>query len=337
MAPITSASALPKLMRLSVSPNTTARASAALAAAPFFFSMSAHLFLTAGQHSSHWHFIFIAIVIQISGKLIAVPVAFLLLIFGLVLPDLEVSLIGVSTLALIYGANIGSWAAAARLARLLYWSPNVIDLQRWHIDGKLDAVQFSREDPYNRGWAAFGRLVHRASGEAWDSQLEWDDELIISLLATKFVSLSEPELLWCDPGSSLSVDSLLGALERWNKGWRGQPGRWLRQWISFQPVADEPSATSEQSKSSQNRVVHHMTAPVLYEKTLRFVIVLFECIRRSELKAKCDQRKQLLHVLSIQRSGNMSWFYTHLRSCLDQRALSKTVGTAEPLAGEEIG
>ena len=147
---------------------------------------------------------------------------------------------GISTLALVYAAHVGTWSGAGRLVTMLRWSTDMINMERWHTDGKMNAITFGKgpqteHDPYDRGGDAARRLTARASNENATRLLSWIDEVVIALLAIKFASLTRAELDWKETGKEQgpSVQELLYRLQRWNKGWEGQPGTWLREWTSF--------------------------------------------------------------------------------------------------------
>lgn len=321
----------------------TLRVTAAGAAFPIFLSMVAHVFLSTGHHRKNWSLSFLATCLLIASKFVAIPLGLALLLAGLVIADLEVSLVGVSSLAFVYAAQVGTWDGASRLVVFLLWAPNMLSMQRWHIDGRAEAVIFDDDNPdsYNRGRQAFRRLIAYAD-ENSNTAIGWLDELIIALLATKFASLTQKELDWKECNDRPSVVELLTKLARWDKGWKGQPGIWLRKWTSFQPM--ELIGPPPGQQSTVQVLVRPSSGPVtealpsqtnvqtiqvsdLYEETLRFVIVIFECIRRSSIKTKKEQRRELLRVLEVSRGdGDMGWFHDLIRRCVDDNAANRALG-----------
>lgn len=305
-----------------------------------------------GRRYQHWSTFRIGIVLLFTSKVIAIPLGIVLLVAGLVLADLEISLVGVSSLAFVYAAQVGSWNGATRLAFLLRWCPDVFSLERWHVDGKGEARVFGKNDTYQRSSHAINRLLSRASEEDSDSILGWGDEFIIAMLAIKFVALTGSELFWIESPGKPSLAELLDpqsarTLSRWEKGWMGQPGIWVRQWTSFQPgppsapaltqatpllpavpASTSPSASNAPASMPVAAGLSGVEGSAAYEKTLRFVVVIFECIRRSRLSSEKEQRRNFLDVLRVQRDGNMTWFSELVRRCLegDHRAIDRSVG-----------
>lgn len=329
---------------------------------PIFCTMLSHAFLVLRRQKYNWIAMNLSIFFQAISKLISIPLGLSLIVAGIVIAYLDLTLTGTALLAVVYTADIGSWDAAYRLFFLLHWPPCLYTIPRWHVDPNGQARVFKGEDQYQRVGNAIQRLVKRANTPDIAHQLRWHDELCIALLAVKFVCLSDHELDWREAPEKRSVREILANMGRWEAGWNGQPGKWIRIWTYYEPdlkktemccacsqmypmqstyqktrfLHGEPHTSNHVPSETERKKPDHAkqrTVPTLtnYEWSLRFVIALYECIARSGVRSNSEKVKLLDDVLQESRDeleGSMKWFPTLLRNCLagDDRALEKTVG-----------
>lgn len=227
---------------------------------------------------------------------------------------------------------MGSWDAAYRQALLLRWIPNIYNLQRWHTDPRGHPRVFQGEDHYYRMIVATRSIIALSNEGYLRSIIPWRDEIAIALLTLKFVALTEKELNWCESGGKRSIKECIANMGRWKASWSGRPGIWIRQWTNYDREMDRadfhPNGTaSQQSRTGQlQNPVPELTNQ---EWTLRFILAIYECIFRSEIKTTAERKEQLHIVLEAVRdeaNGSLNWFPILLRKCMDERAINKTVG-----------
>jgi len=280
----------------------TARVSAAVAILPFALSILGPSLLGLGRITNSWSLQYAGCVVNIATKLIAIPIGMLLFLAGIVIGNLEISLVGLSSFSFL-----GDWVGAGRLIILLLWTPNIAAMERWHVQkdgGRAVTYTLGAEDPFKGGREAFRRVIFLAGDESWKSKIPWTDQVIIALLAIKFVILSDDELNWKEDTHSPTIRELVHRLDRWEKAWDGQPGKWVREWTSFETYGESSEP---------------------YETTLRFVVLLYTCIRRGNFTEayRRKQRSLLLKALTIPRNENMGWVFHMLRKSLNASALRR--------------
>lgn len=275
----------------------TARIAVALAATPIALSMTAHTLRNIARYRGTWEDLRMSLLVQVAEGFLSIPIGIGVLVLGFVLGDLEIGLVGVSTLAYVYASQAGSRREGAeRLFSLFQWCPNVITMDSWRANQEQQPVTLSGAANPSRGQQIFRMLTTRGAAGPLGSTVGWTDEVMVALLAIKFVALSEAELCWkeCDGGQT--IRELINQSERVRLSWEGGSGKWAREWISLQDV--------ENSESS--------------EPTLRFVIALHEHIRSHGLgKGSYGKEQRLLFRKIIDKrranDGNMSWAHTILK------------------------
>lgn len=343
------------LKRVGDSDNTP-RIVAGIAVLPVLLSMLAHLSLFLGLRKLNWTITCASIYFLAISKVIALPLGLLTVLFGVVIADLDVSLVGVASLGVVYAGNFGSWNAAQRLYTLIKWLPNLFKMECWRTDGASRPVAYearkNKYDQYGGIAVSFRKYVARAKEEDPAALLPWADEVIISLLSAKFANLTDAELN-CENhlavanghrGRKLrqylipSADDLF-ALSRWRKGWHGLPGQWVREWNRFQEDSSEEAALlapASPAAASGHAAPSETPPVVLIQYSLRFAVALFECIRRSKLESGSPKQKEILmKVLLKPRSRvvgkdsegkdsergntevNMDWFFDVVHECFE--------------------
>lgn len=239
-----------------------------------------------------------------AAKASAIPFGIALLVLGLVLADLDISIAGVATLALVYAAHVGSWSAAGRIWVLINALPDMVALQSWHTDDRGKARTFGagmEADPYERGWKDFKRILASTEETSPQSTMLWLEAVALDVLVSKFVELTDMEIAWKSgspgPMGDPSVAELVHLMRRFEKGWESKPGTYVRELTGFVP-----------DSAAKGR-----------ETTLRFVVMLFQLICRSKIR---NPRKQIqiLNVVAKQdrdpENGSMAWVLPLMCRCL---------------------
>lgn len=298
---------LARSLQSTASEPVTIRICAGLAALPISLKLLSHILITVGhriarghKHPAGWCLVMSGLYVIGLSNFIAIPIGVALLIAGLVFADLDISVVGITTLGLVYALQVGDWGCASRIWTMNQFLPDMVSMQTWRVDGRGDVCTFGRGakiDPYDRTWGDFKRILSRAEGQGREELVKWSEEVILAILSSKFVALTAHELHSKPSPEDNSPAEWCHARRRFEKGWDGLPGKQLRKWCSFE------SGPPETPKSN-------------WEVTLRFIIVLFELVCRNEIQSQAGQKRILKDIVNVSRNSDMTWVKRIADECM---------------------